>query len=67
MARDLIINDKITIPGWRVVVETSRSGGPGGQHANTSDTSVRLRLHLGSIVEVHGAVLTASGGPTPGM
>lgn len=57
MARDLIINDKLSIPGWRIVVETSRSGGPGGQHANTTDTAVRLRLHLGSIVEVHPGVI----------
>ena len=58
MARDLIINDTLTIPGWRLVVETSRSGGPGGQHANTTDTAVRLRLHLGSIVEVHPSILS---------
>lgn len=57
MANDLIINDNLSIPGWRIVVETSRSGGPGGQHANTTDTAVRLRLHLGSIVEVHSGVL----------
>jgi len=57
MARDLIINERYTIPGWRIVVETTRSGGPGGQHANTTDTAVRMRLHLGSIVEVHAAVL----------
>lgn len=58
MARDLIINDKLTIPGWRIVIETSRSGGPGGQHANTTDTAVRLRLHLASIVEVKPAVIS---------
>ncbi|HEX6786066.1 MAG TPA: hypothetical protein VF076_02630, partial [Acidimicrobiales bacterium] len=27
---------------WRV----TRSGGPGGQHANTSDTSVTVTVHL---------------------
>ncbi|MEL6345259.1 MAG: peptide chain release factor-like protein, partial [Myxococcota bacterium] len=58
MPDDLIIDDKHTIPGWRLVVETARSGGPGGQHANTADTAVRLRLHLGSVVEVHRAVLS---------
>jgi ribosome-associated protein len=58
MPRDLIITDRITIPGWRFTVETTRSGGPGGQHANTSDTAVRVRLHLGSLHEVHPAVLT---------
>lgn len=58
MPRDLVINDRITLPGWRITVETTRSGGPGGQHANTSDTAVRIRLHLGSIHELHPAVLT---------
>lgn len=57
MARDLTINDELTIPGWRLVVETTRAGGPGGQHVNTTDTAVRLRLHLGSVSEVHPAVL----------
>ena len=57
MPRDLIINDRITIPGWRLTVETTRSGGPGGQHANTTDTAVRVRLHLGSLHEVHPSVL----------
>ncbi len=57
MPRDVIINEHITIPGWRLVVETSRAGGPGGQHVNTTDTAVRVRLHLGSVSEVHPAVL----------
>ncbi len=57
MPRDIIVNDRITIPGWRLTVETTRSGGPGGQHANTSDTAVRVRLHLGSLHEVHPSAL----------
>lgn len=28
-------------------LSASRSGGPGGQHANTSDTKVELRWHVG--------------------
>ncbi len=35
-----------TIPSSNLRAETFRSGGPGGQHANTSDTAVRLRFDL---------------------
>jgi len=35
-----------TIPSHELSFETFRSGGPGGQHANTSDTAVRLRFDL---------------------
>jgi len=57
MPADLAITERISIPGWRLVVETARGGGPGGQHVNTADTAVRLRLHLGSVTEVHPGVL----------
>lgn len=57
MPKDLVITDRLILPGWRITVETTRSGGPGGQHANTSDTAVRVRLHLGSIHEIHPAAL----------
>lgn len=66
MPRDLAITDDLTLPGWRLVVETARSGGPGGQHANTSDTAVRVRLHLGSVSEVHPAVLARVRRAVPG-
>ena len=42
-----------TIPGHELRAETFRSGGPGGQHANTSDTAVRLRFCL-----MHSSVLS---------
>ena len=47
---------------WRV----SRSGGPGGQHANTSDTSVTLTVHLpaAGLAEGDTARLTAALGTT---
>ena len=42
MEADLAIDDRITIPGAELWVVTSRSGGPGGQHVQTSDTRVQL-------------------------
>lgn len=37
------INARIQIPDWELRYTTSRSGGPGGQHVNT--TSSRVTLH----------------------
>lgn len=42
MSDDIIINEHITIPGWEVWQTTSTSGGPGGQHANKTETKVTL-------------------------
>ncbi len=39
---DLVINKRITIPGWELWFTASRSGGPGGQHANKASTKVQL-------------------------
>lgn len=38
----LIVNDRLTIPRGELVFRASRSGGPGGQHVNTSSTRVEL-------------------------
>lgn len=46
MADALQVNDRITIPGDELDVTYARSGGPGGQHVNTTDTRVRLRFAL---------------------
>jgi ribosome-associated protein len=46
--------DELTTPGGlridpdAVTWHVSRSGGPGGQHANTSDTAVTVTVHLPS-------------------
>jgi ribosome-associated protein len=53
------LSDFVTPAGWRVdeaALEwsASRSGGPGGQHANTSDTAVTVTLDV-----------AAAGLPTP--
>ncbi len=46
MADPLPIDERLTIPGEELEVTTTRSGGPGGQHVNTTDTRVRLRWRL---------------------
>lgn len=36
----------VQVPPDEVIVKVSRSGGPGGQHANTSETRVELAWHV---------------------
>ncbi|HOS43099.1 MAG TPA: alternative ribosome rescue aminoacyl-tRNA hydrolase ArfB [Armatimonadota bacterium] len=38
----LIINDALAIPRGELAFRTSRSGGPGGQHVNKTETRVEL-------------------------
>jgi ribosome-associated protein len=40
---DLVVNSRVTIPRAELEFRASRSGGPGGQHVNTSSTRVELR------------------------
>ena len=40
---DLRIDDRLVIPGDELEVRASRSGGPGGQHVNTTASRVELR------------------------
>ena len=42
----LVVNDRISIPRQELEVRTSRSGGPGGQHVNTSSTRVEVRWNV---------------------
>lgn len=46
MPDDLTITERLRIPGSDLAEETLRAGGPGGQHQNTTDSAVRLRLAL---------------------
>jgi ribosome-associated protein len=46
MSEPLNIDEGITVPGSDLEVTYARSGGPGGQHVNTTDTRVRLRFAL---------------------
>jgi ribosome-associated protein len=38
----LVINGQLSIPRGELVIRASRSGGPGGQHVNTSSTRVEV-------------------------
>lgn len=39
---DVRINDRLIVPAAEISYRASRSGGPGGQHVNTSSTRVEL-------------------------
>lgn len=43
----LNVNDDLFIPRAEIDYRTSRSGGPGGQHVNTSSTRVELVWNVG--------------------
>jgi len=43
MSDDVRIDDRLTIPASELLIRTSRSGGPGGQHVNTTASRVQLR------------------------
>ena len=43
---DLLLAGGNRIPASELVEQASRSGGPGGQHVNTSSTRVTLRWNL---------------------
>ncbi len=46
MDADLPIDDRVVIPRADLSWAASRSGGPGGQHVNTTDSRVRLTFAL---------------------
>lgn len=43
---DLRVNRKLTIPSLELDVRVARSGGPGGQGVNTTDSKVELRFDV---------------------
>lgn len=67
---DLVTGRGLRIPAAAVRFWASRSGGPGGQHANTSDTNVTVEVDLDGaglpeavdarLREAHGAAVRAS-------
>jgi ribosome-associated protein len=44
--RDLVLEDGRRVDGSLLDVKTSRSGGPGGQHVNKTETRVEVRVAL---------------------
>lgn len=48
MSGPYLIRGSVSLPEAELMWRFSRSGGPGGQHVNTSDTRVELSLDLGS-------------------
>ena len=46
--QDLVINDRVTIPGSELSIAFSRSGGPGGQNVNKVSSKVDLRWSVGT-------------------
>ena len=48
MSDGLRVNARVSIPRDELVVRASRSGGPGGQHVNTSATRVEVLWHPAS-------------------
>jgi len=34
------------VPKWRLTISTSRSGGPGGQHVNRTESKVEIRFNV---------------------
>jgi len=51
----LPINEHLEIPASDLSWSFSRSGGPGGQHVNTTDTRARLHFALSTCEVLHGA------------
>lgn len=43
---DVVVNDALTIPAAELAVGFARSGGPGGQHVNKTETKVELRWRV---------------------
>ncbi|MFP4623479.1 MAG: alternative ribosome rescue aminoacyl-tRNA hydrolase ArfB [Gemmatimonadota bacterium] len=46
MADSISISNRFTIPDSELEYQASRSGGPGGQHANTTASRIQLRWNV---------------------
>jgi ribosome-associated protein len=66
MAESIRVTSRISIPLDEILVRVSRSSGPGGQHANTSETRVEVSFDVtaSSLSEMHKRRLTERLGDT---
>lgn len=55
MNDDLPIDERVVLASAEMELSFSRSGGPGGQHVNTTDTRARLRWRMGESTAISGA------------
>jgi ribosome-associated protein len=46
MKNDVVLQNGIVIPDHEIEITTSRSGGPGGQHVNKTDTRITVRWNI---------------------
>ena len=46
MSDPLYVNDQVEIPEAELTIRTSRSTGPGGQHANVTDSRVEVSFDI---------------------
>lgn len=44
--KDLVVQDGVVIPEQELEITTSRSGGPGGQHVNKTDSRITVRWNI---------------------
>ncbi len=51
----LVINDQLRLPRSELTYRASRSGGPGGQHVNTSSTRIELWWDVANSPSLTGA------------
>lgn len=60
---DLFIKDGIVIPEHEIDIAASRSGGPGGQHVNKTDSRITVRWNIretASLTEEQRAIVMAN-------
>lgn len=51
----LVVNSHVRIPRTELDIRASRSGGPGGQHVNTSSTKIELQWQPGTSIAFNDA------------